>query len=274
MKKRLRLLLIPVCVLIAGAILLGVLNALVGGGSWTFGWSSYRYDDSGYEIGEGTIVPSDGLKQISVDWIDGEVRVVRCQDRYPSVEEDSEISLTEDSLLRWRVSEDGTTLEIRYRKSSMFLGSGNRNKDKTLILRIPENLFAQLESVEVKTVSGAVSVSGIRAEHITVTTSSGAVSVGDGVICRNLSVETGSGNVSLMGGTDLGNAALRTTSGNLRFLLPEDAAFTLRYESKSGKLINDFPGTEEGSYGTGEAAVFFEVRTVSGDLTVERTAKK
>ena len=59
------------------AIVLGVLNALVGDGRWNFGWNDYRYDDEGYEVGEGT-VPHTGITAIDLDWIDGGVEIVAC----------------------------------------------------------------------------------------------------------------------------------------------------------------------------------------------------
>ena len=54
--------------LILGAILLGVLNGLVGKGEWNLGWTNYRYDDSAYHTGEGTI-PAPALEKIELDEI-------------------------------------------------------------------------------------------------------------------------------------------------------------------------------------------------------------
>ena len=111
--------------LVLGAILLGVLNGLVGKGEWNLGWTNYRYDDSAYHKGQGTI-PAPALEKIELDWIDGSVTVVICQDAYVSVSESAPAELTEKTQLHWFVSEDGKTLSIKYRGSSSFFGT---NKD-------------------------------------------------------------------------------------------------------------------------------------------------
>ena len=72
--------------LIVGAILLGVLNGLVGKGEWNLGWTNYRYDDTAYDVGEGSIA-APNVEKIDLDWIDGNVRVVLCQDAYISITE-------------------------------------------------------------------------------------------------------------------------------------------------------------------------------------------
>ena len=56
-KKPLTVIAIVMGALLLGAVVMGVLNALVADGAWHFGWESYRYEDSGYEIG-GASVPS------------------------------------------------------------------------------------------------------------------------------------------------------------------------------------------------------------------------
>lgn len=117
LKKMLPILAIVVGALILGAIVVGILNALLANGTWSFGWSDYRYDDSNYRIGDGTIA-APNVTEIEVDWIDGRIEILPCDDMFLSVTEFSANELTEDSRLRWRVSEDGKSLSIKYRKSS------------------------------------------------------------------------------------------------------------------------------------------------------------
>ena len=214
--------------LVIGAILLGVLNGLVGKGEWNLGWTNYRYDDSAYQTGEGTI-PAPAVESIDLDWIDGSVTVVICQDAYISVSESAPAELTEKTQLHWFVSEDGKTLSIKYRGSSSFFGT-NKDKEKDLILRIPEKLIGQLQTLSINAVSSNVTVS-----HILV---------------DNMDVKTASGNVTIE--------------------LPEATAFTLTHETKRGGTPTiDFPVTQEGNtYKSGTNGIKIDVKTNSGKVAV------
>ena len=214
--------------LMLGAILLGVLNGLVGKGEWNLGWTDYRYDDSAYKIGEGSIA-APGVENIDLDWIDGNVKVVLCQDAYISITESAPAELSENTRVHWCVSEDGKTLSIKYRASSSFFGA-NKDKNKDLILRIPEKLLGQLKNLNINAVSSNVTVSDI--------------------IVDNINVQTGSGNVD--------------------FELPEGSAFTLTHETKRGGTPTiDFPITKEGNtYVCGTDGIKINVKTNSGKIAV------
>ena len=214
--------------LIVGAILLGVLNGLVGGGEWNLGWTNYRYDDSAYKVGEGSIaVPR--VETVDLDWIDGNVTVVICQDAYISITETAPAALTEKTQVHWCVSEDGKTLSIKYRGSSSFFGT-TKDKNKDLILRIPEKLIGQIKNLNINAVSSNVTVSDVLIENINVT----------------------------------------TASGDVRLELPEGSAFTLIHESKRGGTPTvDFPVTQEGNtYVSGTNGIKINVQTNSGKVAV------
>ena len=214
--------------LVLGAILLGVLNGLVGKGEWNLGWTNYRYDDSAYHKGQGTI-PAPALEKIELDWIDGSVTVVICQDAYVSVSESAPAELTEKTQLHWFVSEDGKTLSIKYRGSSSFFGT-NKDKEKDLILRIPEKLIGQLQTLNINAVSSNVTVSNIVVDNIDV----------------------------------------KTASGNVTIELPEATAFTLTHESRRGGTPTiDFPVTQEGNtYVSGTDGIKINVKTNSGKVAI------
>ena len=216
------------------AVLLGVLNGLVGKGEWNLGWTNYRYDDSLYHKGQGTI-PAPALERIDLDWIDGNVTVVICQDAYISVSESAPADLTEKTQIHWLVSEDGKTLSIKYRGSSSFWGR-TKDKDKDLILRIPEKLIGQLQTLSINAVSSNVTVSNI--------------------IVDNIDVKTASGNVTVE--------------------LPEATAFTLTHESRrDGTPTIDFPVTQEGNtYVSGTDGIKINVKTNSGKVVVTSSKSK
>lgn len=215
------------------AIAAGVLNGLIGKGEWNLGWTNYRYDDSGYQTGEGTIA-APNLERIDLDWIDGNVTVVICQDAYVSVTEKAPAELSEKTKVHWFVSEDGKTLSIKYRGSSSFWGT-TKDKEKDLILRIPEKLVGQLQTLTINAVSSNVIVSNIVVDNIDV----------------------------------------KTASGNVTMELPEGSAFTLAHESKRGSTPTiDFPVTQEGNtYVSGTNGIKINVTTNSGKVVVTSKSK-
>jgi hypothetical protein len=161
--------------MLALAILLGLSNGIIGKGNWNFGWTNYRYDDSLYHKGEGTIA-APNLERIDLDWIDGNVTVVICQDAYVSISEKAPVELAEKTRVHWSVSEDGKSLSIKYRASSSFWGK-TKDKNKDFILRIPEKLMGQLKTLNINAVSSNVTISDIIIDNIDVKTASGNVTM-------------------------------------------------------------------------------------------------
>lgn len=214
--------------LMVAAVLVGVLNGLVGKGEWNLGWTDYRYDDSAYTVGEGS-VRAPHLESINLDWIDGSVTVVICQDAYVSISESAPADLTEKTQVHWSVSEDGKSLSIKYRGSSSFFGT-NKDKEKDLILRIPEKLIGQLKNLNINAVSSKVSVCDVVIDSMQVTTKSGDVSLE----------------------------------------LPASTAFVLTHETKRGGAPTvDFPVTQEGNtYICGTNGIRIAVTTNSGKVRV------
>ena len=220
--------------LLIGAILLGIVNGTVGKGEWNLGWTNYRYDDSAYKVGEGSIA-APNIESIDLDWIDGNVSVVICQDAYISITESAPADLTDKTRVHWSVSEDGKSLSIKYRASSSFFGT-NKDKEKDLILRIPEKLLGQLKNLNINAVSSNVTVSDI--------------------IIDNIDIQTASGNVD--------------------FELPESTAFILTHQTKRGGTPTiDFPVTQEGNtYVCGMDGIKINVQTNNGKVDVIMSKNK
>ena len=223
LKKPLMITAIVIGALILAAVVVGILNATVAGGSWNFGWSDYRYDESGYEVGSGT-VPAQHITAIDVDWIDGNVQIVLCDDAYPSLTESAKTELTEDSLLRWSVSEDGKRLSVKYRKSSWFFGT-SENKSKDLILRVPRRLMESLETLNVNTVSSNVTVADITVKQMNVKSRTGEIRINCKTSPEKLNVEG--------------------ESGKIKITLPYETGFTMTYDSEKGTATVDFPYERE-----------------------------
>ena len=179
-------------------------------------------------MGEGSIA-TPNVERIDLDWIDGNVKVVLCQDAYISITESAPAELSENTRVHWCVSEDGKTLSIKYRASSSFFGV-NKDKNKDLILRIPEKLLGQIKNLNINAVSSNVTVSDI--------------------IIDNIDIQTATGNVTIE--------------------LPEATAFALTHESRRGGTPTiDFPVTQEGNtYQSGTDGIKINVKTNSGKVVV------
>lgn len=244
LKKTLLITAIVAAALLLAAVIVGVLNALVANGSWNFGWTDYRYDDKGYEIGEGSVL-ANTVTEIEVDWIDGAVEVVLCQDRYISLSEKSTDALTEEGRMRYALHADGTRLTVRYRASSWYFGN-SKNKEKTLILRIPEHMIesGQLKSLKIKSVSGDVSVD---ATPITRPT--------DGE--RPLSLA-------------LNLLRVETKTGDVRLILSKNASFSLSLNTRREEppTIGFDCTRKDGRYVCGDGSMKIDVITKKGKLSV------
>jgi len=281
-KKIIKIVLLIVLGIVLAAVIWGVLSALFGWGM-AFGWQDYRYDERGYTVGEGSI-PYDRITAIDLDWIDGKIEIVTCGDTYVSLTESADAELPDSAKLRWRVDENGV-LSIKYRKSSWFLGFGFENRNKTLILRIPERMLPTLESLSVETVSSAVSVDSVTATSFEYENVSGDLTVTNCSFGRcemearsgdmNLSdskigvakIELISGDLELDSNDCPTSLDIESTSGEVALWLPVNSSFTLFYETASGQLASDFSMQKlTDRYVCGIGGATFEIETVSGDL--------
>lgn len=280
MKKALKITLIVVAALVVGAILLGVLNALFGD-KWSL-WTDYTYDDSGFTVGDGSIAV-ENLTEIDLDWVDGTVTVISCKDAYPSLTEKSENELTESSLLRWHLSEDGK-LTIKYRESSFFLGRG-KNKQKDLILRVPERFAANL-SIKIHVSSTNVFLDGIAAKSVRVESDKGNVAMLSSAVFEELSIHTVSGKILVSGAvTDRfelvskkneikvdavllpKEAVIETGDKDIRIAFSGVPSISLNFNEEKGKYASDFALSEQdGRLTAGDGYTKLEVTTKSGTL--------
>ncbi|MBQ8214479.1 MAG: DUF4097 family beta strand repeat protein [Clostridia bacterium] len=273
--------------LIAVAVLLGVLNAVVADGKWTFGWNDYRYDETGYEIGSAT-VPYDTVTRIEIDWIDGMVTLQSCQDSYISITEQSEDELHESVKLRWRVSDNGKTLSIKYRKSSYYFNMSAEDRNKVLTVRIPETLLEKMEDIELSVVSSNIMLENIKAESFSLETVSGnfiaeecdmlafsaetvsGAVVYNGTLHNSFEADSTSGSILLMGDICPAEVDIETVSADIKLCFPKDVSMTLDWETASGKLSSDIAMTQSGeSYIAGGGTSRVNAESVSGNLNIK-----
>ena len=261
---------ITVGVILLGAVIFGILNALVGDGTWSTGWNDYRYDENGFEIGDAT-VSSQSLTEIEIDWIDGAVLIVPCQDAYPSLTETTEdgAELPDSSRLRWKISENGERLTVKYRKSSWFFGFGSQNRNKTLILRLPEAMMSQLRELDVTSVSGNIVIDQLQAQRIELETVSGNLKI-QNTVCESFALETVNGD-ALIDCNARQHMEIESVNADLTLVMPADAAFSLHWESVSGHISSDFAYQQSGNtYTVGSGGRAIEIESVDGNLMLSK----
>ena len=293
MKKIGKTALMIVGALLVCAVGLGVVNGLAADGAWTFGWLDYRYEGQ-YEVGSGSVAGSnrEELKKLCLDWLDGSVRVIPCDDALISLTEDSSKALTEGDELRWGFSEDGRTLTVMYRKSAWYF-EGTRGEGKSLILRIPRKILAQLEEIEISTRGAEVYLENLETNGIRIATQRGNVK-GVGCAVENLNLTSKRGDLQ-WDGTVVSNAALqtergsvtmkdtdcpevtqvKTENGKVSLTFGEQASFALQWSTEGGSAVSDFTLTEgaDGKLICGDGASSVVVETKNGDLWIYKSTK-
>lgn len=275
LKKGMRILLIGVAVLVAGAILLGVVNAVFADGKWTFGWTDYNYGDEGFSVGDGTVA-SDRLTSLEIDWIDGTVEILPCNDTYLSLTEKSpDGELSDGSRLRYRMDADGG-LTVKYRKSGFFFGS-SQMLQKQLTVRVPVQYLrdlsvtvngkavtvilndADVNKLSFNSESGNLAVlSTSSIDKIEAYTKSGKILV-SGVV-RDISASTRAGEIKLESLPQI--AEIENERGDVKLRLPKAASFTLDFETEKGRYISDFDLQDKNGFlvcGSGNADLSIKV---------------
>lgn len=260
----------------------------------------YVYDNAAqYSVGAFSLTGEEALavRLVEIDWIAGAVEVVR--------EEDGDtLSLSEtgasDEAHTLRYELRGETLRVKFMQSGL---SYDVASPKTLRVTIPlevmfENVNISTVSADIsvdwvftnymdlETVSGNITATDLGTSHLSVSGVSGSVLISGGVhrdialssvsgglgaenvtLTGAFSAESVSGDISFAAALPQGGIEASSVSGDVRLSLPEDASFSLSYESESGDLFDDFgllPGDE--GYLAGEGEGHIHIHTTSGDL--------
>lgn len=253
-----------------------------GGNIAGFGIITDTYENANeYNVGDGEI--SEAISEIDIDWTDGEVNIVSYGGDTVSIQE-GQVS-DEDDMLRYRVANG--KLSIKYRKSGTRFGLFSEPTNKTLFVKVPENIAKNLAKLSVETVSAQTNIAGIYCTNeLSVETTSGKCILTD-CSASDLDFDSVSGNLSFNGdvlsadvSTTSGDMVLDLTesirelssesvSGNLSLTIPQGRGFTVEFDTVSGDLDSTAAFVQKNKhriYGDGTAK--FDVESVSGDLNI------
>jgi len=228
-----------------------------------FSFSSYQYDHAARYTAGGCEIDQQ-VENIDVSWIDGKVKVER--------HGGDEIILSETANRKMRTAEqvhwllDGDTLYVKYmragKNSTFWL-------DKELTLLLPENM--KLEDVRISGVSAELEAELPAAETVTVDSVSGTVDV-TMQKTEKARVDTVSGDVTICFANVPASIDADAVSGDLTVQLPEDAGFTAKLDSVSGRISGELlEGVTDvkKEFVRGNGACSISMDSVSGALQMD-----
>lgn len=224
-----------------------------------FGRDTGRGVKDGFALG-GASLPVDGIREIEIEWIAGEVEI-ECYDGSEIVfSETSAEQLSERQTMRYLVK-DGE-LEIRCCESKTV-----QLPEKTLTVQIPASLI--VDELEADVVSASLTARGVQAREIKLESVSGNICA-DGLTAEKLQIDTVSGIAEILRCDVARKLEIDTVSGNAAMQLAASATgFTLKFDTVSGSVHCDVPvTTSRKSMVYGDGSLEIEMESVSGSFKI------
>ncbi len=226
------------------------------------GGSSVKNADR-YTCGNGQI--TEPVREIEIDWADGNVRVQYGAVDAVKVEEKYKGSLPEEKQMHWYVN--GGTLKIRYDLHK----SWSKTTPKDLTVTIPKDM--QLGELEIDLGAGNVLAEGINAGKIDVDAGAADISLRAMQAVSNLDIDLGAGDVTAGFVQTPGRIDIDSASGNVRMAFPENAGLTIAFDAAAGDFSSDLPFKKDGGrYIFGDGAANIDVECALGDLFIGKYA--
>lgn len=221
------------------------------------------YDDQGYAVGDAEEIATDGIFNLDIEWIDGNVIVRYWDESYISVTESSSSSLSESQKMRTLVS-DGT-LHVKY-AASRTVRFGNF-PTKTLTVQLPAAWQGQ--EISISSVSGNVELSRIFVKEAELSSVSGDLLLTSCTFER-ADLETVSGKIEVSPLQTPSDIDLESVSGNATVHFNHDVSGAeIRFDSLSGDLQLEPECTVyDHQCIFGDRACKIDFSSVSGGLTV------
>ena len=188
-------------VIVACAVIISV-TGIFGGGSSVFGYANAEK----YTAGDTEI--SGEIRNLDVNWTSGKVNVEYHAGSSVIVKETSSKTLSEDQQMHWWL--DGDTLRIQFCKSGFRFSWGNVSKELTVLL--PEGTV--LKNAEISLTSGDLNVKDLKAEDLSLGTTSGDVNATAEAEKADIGSTSGDLNLKLTG--DVKRLKAGSTSGSIR----------------------------------------------------------
>lgn len=266
---------------------------LINGSQWAYvvspdsGWiaaENLRLEDSvsgdSFWRIDGATQFSADLQEIEIDWVSGNIRLAPANVSHIEVSESGK----DTSKYPMICQQDGRTLKIEYCKNTTFGDLKNLKFSKDLNILVPMDWSGR--ALKVDAASAKLSVQDLTIQEVDIDTASGACQF-DSCTVDTLDIDTASGDVYFEGSLnkldcDSASAGVQavlsnvpyeidmdTASGGLELFLPEDAGFSVKMDTMSGKFDSTLTyTTKNGRYVRGNGACSIHLSSMSGSVTI------
>ncbi len=316
MKKFIKILLIAAAALIALGLVLSVIGLVCGAkpasmlsdGLWNV--TLYEAPSDNVFSSDGTYrVSPAGIKELSIDWLDGTVTVEPYDGTDILLKETADTELTDKNSLRYTVKDGELTISCWTPKVTVSFTAASTDKD--LHIQIPASLAhsldgldfdaqnaslrlsdLQLRELEISTLDGDASVQNLTADSMDFDTQNGTLLL-DNATLRDLSINGLNGDVTIkasaihelsldvMNGNLTGafvqcpdEVEIHSLDGSVALTIPADSQFTAHWESLSQNAYrSSFHGTygdRTHTVGTGRCEI--DMDTMNGTLEITPAA--
>ena len=223
---------------------------------------------------------SDAVREIEIDWLSGNIRLEQANVDSIEVRE----TPVDDARYAMVCKQEGQTLKIEYCQSNTFGSWKNLKLSKDLTILVPMDWSGR--AVKVDAASAKLSVQDLTIAEVEIDTASGS-SQFDNCTINSLDIDTASGDVYFEGSLnkldcDSASAGVQavldnvpyeididTASGGLELFLPEDAGFSVKMDTMSGKFDSTLTYAEKsGRFVRGNGACSIDMSSMSGGVTI------
>lgn len=314
MKKHVKVLL---C-LSAGLISLGLVLSTIGlatgakldqvldGGYWLLthdDGSSVQREHPFSAEGQYTLSP-EGIQDLSVDWLDGEITIAPYEGREIRIQETSPVGLTEKNSLSYTTKNGTLSISTAPVQHMIGISSTRGISNKTLLIQLPADLV--LRDAELAVADAEISLSGLHLQGLTIDALDGDIRMADtsadtldldcadgdlllencqigAMSLNNLDGDTTAKNCSITS-LDLNTASgsfsgdltlcpeavnVESLDGSVELSLPADSQFTASFTALDGAYHSTFPGVfANDTHTVGNGSAQFSMDTMDGDLTI------
>lgn len=256
-----RVLKICAALVLAGVVLMGAVlisgedigdifgRLSISGGVFT-NTSGYRDFDNEYHADGEYAVAAEGVTSVRLDWIAGDILLVKGDGDSISISERSRDTLDAKNALRYGV--ENNTLYVQYCEK----GHNAYLPSKSLTLSLPAALFNGMSALSVDVASANLSVNGVSADSFEFDSASGSLAAAE-IASKTVKLSAASGTIDFSGEFERINA--NTSSGDIRVESLAGAP-SARVSAASGKL------SLEGAYSSVDA------NSASGDITLDNAS--
>ncbi len=265
-----------VCWSLIAMVLLGVLiRSISNGNDRGFGFIDFNLvrgigrSMQGETLDKETVyeISPDGIENLEIDWISGEVDVIPYEGNVILVTEYHSKDIDDED--KASVNKSGNTLNINFLTGKRIFGNMSFNLRKSLKVQIPHELATNMVEIRIDGVSSEISLLDIDAKDLKLDSVSGKIVARGNFM--DIDVDTVSGKVQLDIGSQFEKCDIETVSGDAVLAIPEDTGFTVEQDKVSGSFESEFAmsfSKNRGEHLGGGAKITMD--TVSGNLRIEK----